>query len=290
MNKLWKHTICYLIIIVASIFYFFPVYWLVLTSLKCPGEITSYPPVFLPSDFSIDNYRLVLGYEGSLWGEKEYIGRTFLAPIIPYLKNSLVIGISSSAIALFLGVFLAYGIVKFKVGRKNLYTWFLSLRMIPPVVVAIPLFIIFRTVRLIDTFPSLIIAYLLMNIPFATVVLVGFLKDIPQELSDAAVVDGCTSIGAFFRIILPLAAPGLVAVFIIAFLFCWNELLIANVLTTSEAAQTFPVYTTQFAQVERGTAWGAASAGGVISIIPLLVFVSYIQKYLSRGLTMGAVR
>ena len=290
MNSRWRSGICYLIIVWAAIFYLFPLYWLVLTSLKYPGDITGYPPVFLPSHLTIDNYRLLFGYEGPLWGVKKYVGRTFLAAVVPYLKNSLIIGLSSSVVALFLGALLAYGIVRFKVGGRNLYTWLLSLRMIPPVVVAIPLFTIFRTFRLINTLPSLIIAYLLMNIPFATLLLVGFLNDIPEEINDAALVDGCTSMGAFFKVILPLAAPGLVAVFIIAFLTCWNELLIASVLTTSAKAQTFPVYTTQFSQVERGTAWGPAGAGGVISMIPMLAFAFYIQKYLARGLTMGAVK
>lgn len=290
MNKRWKKTICYLIIILATIFYLFPLYWLVLTSFKYPGDITGYPPIFLPPNFTIDNYRLLFGYEGPLWGAKEYVGRTFLAAIIPYLKNSLIVGTSSSIIALFLGAFLAYGIVRFKVGGRNLYTWLLSLRMIPPVVVAIPLFTIFRVFRLINTLPALVIAYLLMNVPFATLLLIGFFSDIPEEISDAALVDGCTSISAFFKVILPLAAPGLVAVFIIAFLACWNELLIASALTTSAKAQTFPVYTTQFSQVERGTAWGPAGAGGVIGMIPMLAFAFYIQKYLARGLTMGAVK
>ena len=161
--------------------------------------------------------------------------------------------------------------------------------MIPPGVVAIRLFTIFRVFRLIDTLPSLIIAYLLINIPFATLFLVDFLNDVPEKINDAALVDGCIAAGAFFRVILSLAAPGLAAVVIIAFLTCWNELLIASTLTTSAKARIFPVYTTQFSQVERGTEWGPAAAG-VISMIPMLAFAFSIQKYSARGLTVGAVK
>lgn len=285
-----KHLIYYCLLAFASIFFFFPLYWLALTSLKYPGEVTGYPPVWITPKLTLDNYRLLFGYTGPLWGEKGYVGRTFLAQITPYLTNSIIVGLSSSAIAILLGSFLAYGIVRFRVGGKNLYTWLLSLRMIPPVVVAIPFFTVFSFFRMINTDQALIIAYLLINIPFATLLLIGFFNDIPAELSDSALVDGCSNIGAFLRIILPLAAPGLVAVFIICFLTCWNELLIANALTSSARAQTFPVYTTMFSQVERGTTWGPAAAGGAIGMIPMLAFSFYIQKYLARGLTMGAVK
>jgi multiple sugar transport system permease protein len=161
--------------------------------------------------------------------------------------------------------------------------------MVPPVVAAIPLFLVFRTFRLIDTPWALVIAYLLINIPFATLLLVGFFSDIPKDLIDATLLDGCSEFSAFVRIALPLVAPAMVAVFTIGFLMAWNELLIANALTASARAQTFPIYTTMFSQVERGTAWGPAAAGGVIGMIPMLVSSFYIQRYLTRGLTMGAV-
>jgi multiple sugar transport system permease protein len=125
--------------------------------------------------------------------------------------------------------------------------------------------------------------------PFSTLLLVGFFNDVPSDLIDAARLDGLTHVGAFFRVALPLVAPGLVAVFIIAFLNSWNELLIANALTNSARSQTFPVFTTGFAQVERGTAWGLAAAGGVVAMLPMLLSVFYIQRYLVRGLTLGAV-
>jgi len=217
-RKRLTNLVYYFILILVSVFFFFPIYWQILTSLKYPGDITSYPPIWITSKLGIDNYKLLFGYTGSLWGQKGYVGRTFLANITPYLRNSLIVGFFSTTIALIFGASLAYGIVHFKFGGKNLYTWLLSLRMIPPVVVAIPLFILFKFFRIINTHEALIIAYLLFN------------------------------------------------------------------------TQTFPVYTTMFSQVERGTSWGPAAAGGVIGMIPMLVFSFYVQKYLARGLTAGAVK
>jgi multiple sugar transport system permease protein len=282
-------TLRYLAVVVALAFYLFPVYWLVVTSLKFPGEVVANPVVWFPRRVTFDNFRLLFGYSGPVWGTEEYEGRAAFEDVTPYLFNSVTVGLASSLLGLVLGGFLAYGIARFGIGRQRLYSWILSLRMVPPVAIAIPLFLVFRSFRLVDTLAGVTIAHLLISLPFATLLLVGFFSNVSKELSDAARVDGSTHVGAFFRVILPLVAPGLVAVGIIAFLNSWNELMIANALTNSPRAQTFPVYTTSFSQVERGTAWGPAAAGGVIGMLPMLLSVFYIQRYLVRGLTMGAV-
>jgi multiple sugar transport system permease protein len=279
----------YLLVIVALVFFLFPIYWLVLTSFKFPGDINANPVIWIPGRITIDNFRLLLGYTGPVWGSEEYTGRSFYQSVTPYLVNSLVAGGASSIFGILLGSFLAHGIVYFGVGRGKLYTWILSLRMVHPVVIAIPLFLVFRTISLVDSWAGLAIAHLLISLPFATLLLIGFFTDMPRELIDASRLDGLTHIGAFFRIVLPLVAPGLVAVFVISFLTSWNELLIANALTNSVRSQTFPVFTSGFLQVERGTSWGIAAAGGVIGMLPMLLSISYIQRYLVRGLTLGAV-
>jgi multiple sugar transport system permease protein len=287
--KVLRRVLRYVLIGLALLFFLFPIYWLLLTSLKYPGDVTANPVIWLPRRFTIDNFRLLFGYRGPLWGDTSYTGRAFYQNITPYLRNSLIVGLLASLVGIILGGGMAYGIARFGVGRGQLYSWVLSLRMVHPVVIAIPLFLTFRTFRLVDTLPGVAIAHLLIALPFATLLLVGFFSDISIELTDAARIDGLSHVGAFFRVALPLAAPGLVAVFIIAFLNSWNELLIANALTNSARAQTFPVFTTSFTQVERGTAWGVAAAGGVIGMLPMLLSVFYIQRYLVRGLTMGAV-
>ena len=278
------------LLIVVLVFFMFPIYWILLTALKKPGEISANPVIWFTTNVTIDNFRLLFGYSGPLWGVKGYVGRSFMQSIGPYLINSLVIGSVSTFIAIILGSNLAYGIARFNFGRQTLYSWLLSLRMVPPVAISIPLFLIFKTFHMLNTWWALIIAYLLTNIPFATLMLIGFFKDIPQDVSEAARIDGCTHIGSFYRVIIPLALPGLIALFIISFLFNWNELLIAATLTTSNSSQTFPVFTANFIQVERGVTWGIAAAGGVVGIIPILVFSTYIQKYMLRGLSMGAIR
>jgi len=260
-----------------------------MTAFKFPADGTSNPVIWFPTRATVDNFRLLFGYTGPVWNTAEYAGRSFYQSVSPYLLNSLVVGVISSLLGILLGASLAYGIVRFHVGRSRLYSWILSLRMVHPVVIAIPLFLVFRTVHLVDSWIGLSIAHLLVSLPFAALLLVGFFSDVPNDLVDAGRLEGLTHIGAFFRIALPLVAPGLVAVFVISFLNSWNELLIANALTNSARSQTFPVFTTSFIQVERGTAWGIAAAGGVIGMLPMLLSIFYIQRYLVRGLTMGAV-
>lgn len=294
MNKdrLAKHLrtlVRYLILLAALAFYMFPIYWLLATSVKYAGDVVANPVVWIPRRVTLDNFRLLFGYTGPVWGSAEYAGRSFFQNVTPYLLNSLVVGMLSSLLGLLLGANLAYGIAHFGIGKGRLYSWILSLRMVHPVVIAIPLFLAFRAFRLVDSVTGLSIAHLLIALPFSTLLLVGFFSDVPGEMIDAARLDGMTHVGAFFRVAVPIIAPGLVAVFVISFLNSWNELMIANALTNSARAQTFPVFTTGFAQVERGTAWGLAAAGGVIGMLPMLLSISYIQRYLVRGLTMGAV-
>jgi multiple sugar transport system permease protein len=280
----------YLLLILALLFFLFPIYWMLLTSLKKPGEISANPVIWFTTNITFDNFKLLFGYQGSLWGQKDYVGRSFMQNIVPFLLNSFAIGSIATLLSIILGSNLAYSMANFDFGKQRFYSWLLSLRMIPPVVISIPLFLIFRTFRLLDTWAAIIIAYMITNIPFATLILAGFFKDIPGEISDAARIDGCTHLGAFYKVVIPLVAPALVAVFVISFLFNWNELLIAATLSTSEASQTFPVYTANFVQVERGTSWGIAAAGGVIGILPVVIFSTYIQKYMLRGLSMGAIK
>ncbi|MEM3407792.1 MAG: carbohydrate ABC transporter permease [Candidatus Aenigmatarchaeota archaeon] len=284
-----KGIVIYTMLFFTLIFYLFPLYWLTITSFKTPSEVFTSPPVWVPSKLIPDNYLLILGYVRGIWAEAGAIYR--YQSIIPFLLNSTIVSFLTTMISVFLGALLAYSIARLKFGGKNLFTWLLGLRMIPPAVIVIPIFIIFYYMKLVNTWWALIIAYLITNIPFATLVLVGFFNDIPKELDEAALIDGCNRVNSFLKIVLPLSLPGLVAASIICFITCWNELLLATALTTTQVAQTLPVYTTVFtSQVERGTTWGPAAAGGVIAIIPMIIFSFYIQRYLVKGLTMGAIR
>ncbi|MCL4418386.1 MAG: carbohydrate ABC transporter permease [Actinobacteria bacterium] len=288
MRKL-KTIVRYIFICLFGLFFFFPIYWLLNTSFKIPKQIFVIPPYWFPTIFTLDNYKLIFGWKGNAWGVK-VANDLFIQNVLPFLRNSLIIAVSSSLIAVILGGLLGYGMSRYKFGGKNFYTWLLSMRMLPPIVVVIPMFMIFSTIHLRDNILSIIIAYLLINIPFATVLLFGFFNDVPRSLSDAALVDGCSPYGSFFRITLPIVANGMVAVFTISLITAWNELLIASALSGSSKSMTFTVYTTFFQQVERGTNWGPAAAAGIVGIIPVVILTFYVQKYLVRGLTLGAVK
>lgn len=165
----------------------------------------------------------------------------------------------------------------------------LAIRMLPGLVIALPLFLIFRGLGLVDTLLGLIIAYTAFNLPFNIWLLQGFFADVPQEIVDAAVVDGCTAFDVFRRVMVPIIAPGLAASSIFCLLLAWNEFGFALILTYTLNSQTLPIAIAGFTS-DRGTYFGAMAASGTVAILPLLVFAVFIQKYLVQGLTAGAVK
>lgn len=258
--------------LVVFLWIFFPSVMLFLTSIKTNVDALRYPPVWIFKPV-ITNYKEIFE----------------LAPFGNYLMNSLIVAIASTAIALSVGSLAAYGLARFHFKRsKDLAFWILSIRMTPPIAAAIPIFIIMRTLRLLDTTIALILAYCTFNVPFATWLLRGFFQEIPKEIEESAMVDGCSSLGAFIHIALPLAAPGLAATGIFTFIFSWNEFLFALILTGTRA-QTVPVSLTGFIR-ETGIMWSHMAAAGVLAMIPMIVFTSLVQKNLVKGLTMGAIK
>jgi multiple sugar transport system permease protein len=206
-----------------------------------------------------------------------------------YIQNSLVIGLVSTLLTLALAVTVAYPLARYALrGDRQLTSWILSLRIIPPIVSVVPLYIIFSRVNLVDQYPGLVIMYTFMNLPLAVWMLRGFFADIPRELEEAALVDGSTPIGSFFRIALPLVAPGLVATGMLALIFCWNEFLFANVLTAART-KTTPVGLTEYA-TPVSVLWTQIMAAGTVVVLPVLAIGVFIQRYLVRGLALGAVK
>ncbi len=250
----------------------FPPFMLFLTSIKTNVDALRYPPVwfFRPT---ISNYQEIFK----------------LMPFGRYLLNSFAVAIASTAIALLVGSLAAYGLTRFRFKRsEDLSFWILSIRMTPPVAAAIPIFIIMRNLGLLDTPLALILAYCTFNVPFATWLLRSFFQEIPQEIEESAMVDGCSSFGAFFRIAIPLVAPGLAATGIFTFIFSWNEFLFALILTGTQA-QTVPVALTGFIR-ETGIMWSHMAAAGVLAMVPMIIFTALVQRNLVKGLTMGAIR
>jgi multiple sugar transport system permease protein len=252
-----------------------PIYWLVATSLKSNREITQDGTLY-PHAPSFDNYL-------HLFSEKQFGS---------YLINSLVVTAVSVAMALALGTLGAYVIARFVLPfgvERKVGLGLLTLRIVPPVVILIPVYLLMLQLNLLDTWLGLIITYTAFNITFCVWMMESFFREIPVDLEEAAMVDGDSRFSAFRRIALPLAAPGLAATAVFAVIVTFNEFLFALVLTATPHAMTMPRGTaTLIGRID--TDWASMSAAGVLGATPIVIFALLVQRHLVRGLTMGAVK
>jgi multiple sugar transport system permease protein len=252
-----------------------PILWMVLTSLKSNREITQETSL-VPQALTTANYVSL------------FSGREFGS----YLINSVIVTSASVAIALALGTSAAYVLARFRLrAGMQRYIGFslLVVRLMPPIVIIVPLFLAAQQLGLLNTQVSLIIVYAAFNVTIVVWMMESFFREIPVDLEEAAMVDGDTRFSAFRRIVLPLAAPGLVATGIFAAITTYNEFLFALVLTSTPAAETMPVgAATLIGRIN--VDWGAMSAAGVIGALPIVIFSVLVQRHLVRGLTMGAVK
>jgi multiple sugar transport system permease protein len=263
------HFLLLLVVIVVCVF---PFYWMVTTSFKEQSAILSATPqlFFHPT---LGNYTTAF--------QKFDIGAS--------LVNSLIVALSTTAVSLILGAPAAYAIARFDFrGKRDLWFWFISNRMISPIVVALPFFLIARQFRLLDTQLVLILIYLTFNVPIVVWICADQFRNIPKELDEAATLEGYSSFGIFWRIALPLAAPGIAVSAIFSFIFSWNELLYALVLTRSNA-KTAPVVATSFLSGYE-LPWGQIMATGTLVALPVIIFSIIVSRQLVRGLTMGAIK
>ena len=262
------------------IVYLTPIIWMVSTSFKSLEEWMS--PHFFPKNPTIESYAKLI--TGATYGVKGAF-----PSIVPYLLNSIIVAIITALVSTFSGAMVAYAIQRYRIGGLSLANWILSLRMIPPIAVLLPLVIMMRTIGLFNTVIALILVYQLITLPITTWFMIGIFKNIPKEIDEAALIDGCSELEVFMKVALPLAAPGVAISAIFAFIFSWNEFLIALVLATGPRAQTLPVYAGLFV-TEYGVLWGPLAATGVITAIPVIIFALMLQKYIIRGLTLGAIK
>jgi multiple sugar transport system permease protein len=251
----------------------FPFYWMVLTSLKTTAETLAYPPTFLPAELTLEHYRVALFEKG--------VGSS--------LVNSLIVALSTTALALALGTPAAYALARYDFRLKNdLWFWFITHRMLSPIVVALPFFLIARNLGLIDTHLVLVLLYLTFNLPIVIWICADQFRAIPKELDEAAMLDGLGRFRIFLRIALPLALPGVVVSAILSFIFSWNELLFALILTRA-STRTAPVAATTFMSGYE-LPWGEIMATGTLIVLPVILFSIAVSRHLVRGLTMGAVK
>jgi multiple sugar transport system permease protein len=277
-----KISLKWMVLLLILIFFLFPIYWLVITAFKPSQEWFTWPPTVIPHRITVENFT---GGGGGFYGSLT----TSIENITPYLRNSIVVALITSIISTIIAALGAYSIARFKTGGRRLISWIVSIRMLPPIASALPLYLFFKNLRILDTWWSLILIYLVFTTPFSTWVLISFFKDIPKELDEAAYVDGASMWQTFIHIVLPLSAPGLAAMATLAFILCWGEFLLALILTNSAAAQTLPVYLGRYITGWR-IAWGPLAAAGIITMGPAVIFSFVAQRYLLRGLTFGAVK
>lgn len=262
----------YLAVAVILLFFCFPIFWTVQTAIKPLDLIPKMPPawLFVPT---LDHFRGILSERA----------------LLSSLWNSLSIAALSTLASLVVGAPAAYAFARFQFwGKESIAFYFLTARMAPPIAVILPFFLISRDLGLLDTKLVLIIAYMTFNFAFVIWLLRGFFAEIPPEIDEAALIDGCSRFGAFVRVVLPLAGPGLAASAIICFIFSWNEFLFALILTTL-SSKTLPVLAAGFV-TDRLVLWGKLCAAAVIIYIPVMLFALLTRRHLVRGMTMGAIR
>jgi multiple sugar transport system permease protein len=262
------------------VFLLLPLYWVVVTSIKPQEDLLVDPPVWWPDDPTDLHYAEALN---------KFNGRKGL-------ENSLIVAGATTILALLIGTTAAYSMARFRTGGKHLAFWFLSQRMMPPVAIVIPVFLLYSRYSedwfgftLIDTRIGLILLYTVFALPFTVWMMYTYFRQMPVELEEAALVDGCSRFQVLWKIAWPLAAPGLVSAAAFAFIFSWTEFLFAVVLARSETI-TLPVALAGLVTFFQGNLYGEASALTVVSLGPALVLGILVQKHIVRGLTLGAVR
>ncbi len=277
-----KNLLRYGFLVLITVIFIFPFAWILLSSFKPQREIFRMPPTLLPAEPTFQNYGQALG----LSEDPEY-GRADL----PYtFRNSIIVGCLSTGVIVSFAVPAAYAFAKMNIPfRTPILISLLSLRILPGIVLVLPIFVLFQTLQLLDTYNALVITYSAINLPFAIWLLSVFFQEVPSELEDAATVDGCGRLGVLRHIVLPLAAPAIAAIGILVFLNCWNEFLFALILTSTPAVKTVPIGLASL-QSAYFTRWGVMTAGAVLQTLPAIAFVLFAQRYITSGLTLGAVK
>ena len=281
IEKPWQRWLIRLGVFIAMLILCVPGLWVVLTAFRPNIEVLARPTVWIPQNPTLDNFLAIFGL---LTSQQEGL------PVAQYFANSLIISVTSTVIAILIGMMGGYAFARFRFrGKATLFLGFMLSRAVPGVALSLPLFIIWSRVGLIDTPFGLILVYLAINIPFTIWLTDGFFRQIPVDLSEAAQIDGCTRWQAFWKVEFPLARSGLASAAIFAFLTSWNEYALASQLTRSTASKTMPVglmdFTAQFT-----VNWTGMSAMAVLIIIPALVLTFVVQKHLIAGLTFGGVK
>ncbi len=263
----WRYALACVLVLIFG----FPIYWLFIISFKTPDEIFAFPPVWYPASIQFDNYKV-------LFKDGDAIS----------VLNSLILATSSTIIAMIFGTIAAYSLVRFKTGGENLAVWIISQRMMPPMAIVFPIFLLYVYFGWVDTYFGLILLYTAFALPYVIWMMRGYIEDIPLELEESALVDGCSRWEVLWKVVFPMARSGLFATAVFTFVFSWNEFLFALVLTRTEVT----TYTVQVTHYFGGQSnfWAKIAAMSVLGTIPVFIAVATMQRYLVRGISMGAVK
>jgi len=273
-----KRILFWILVSLFMIYVLFPIYWLVNNSFKTEKEIFLFNPTFYPHEFTYYNYRTVLFMRGG--------GVNFMA----YFSNSLIVAITTLILSIFIGGLAAYGISRSK--SRAIYILpliFLAFSLTPPQAYVNPLYFMMKYLKLLDTKLSLIIIYTLFSLPLPIWFLSQYFKGIPEELEEAARIDGCTRFQVISKIVLPLSSPGISVSAIFVFMYVWNEFFLAGIFTSTSRAMTLPIGIMNFQQLN-SLSWNLTSAASMMAVFPLVIIISIFQRYIIQGLTAGALK
>lgn len=254
------------------VFVLTPLYWMAVTSIKPTSDYLATPPVWFPSQPTFVHYTAALFSYGGLQG----------------LINSTIVASVSTVLSALFGTMMAYSLARFRTGGPHLPFWVLSQRFLPPIAVVLPIFLLYRSYGLYDTYTGLILVYTFMTLPLSVWMMMAYFRQLPKSLEEAALVDGCSRWQAFWQVAVPLAMPGIVAAAVFAFIFVWIEFFFALILT-SRVAYTLPTVFRAFLSFQ-GAQYGEACALATTSLVPSIMLGMLVQRHLVRGLTLGALR
>ena len=268
----WRKYVRYFLILLVMIVWAFPTLWLISGSLRPLDNIIE-GDLFAPFTPTLENYYAV------------FRTHNFLV----YMVNSVIVATVTTVVSLTVGILAAYSITRYRTGGKVYANWIIFTRMAPPAILIIPYYLMFKSIGLINTVWGLVIANVTFNIPFVIWTMKGFFEALPEEMEQAALIDGCTRVGALFRISIPVARSGILTTGLFCFLFVWNEYLFGLTLALSEKSKTLPVAVGDFI-TGYAINWGMLFASGTMVLIPALLVVIFLQSYIVDGMVVGSIK
>lgn len=291
-DKAWARWLKRGAVCVTIVIAFFPIFWLISTSFKPIDEWQKFPPVWISSQPTLQNYRIVFAPAAAqefAAKQKGAIGYKVSGSAWKAFGDSAIIATAATALSVLFGMLAAYSIVRFKTGGDSYPFQFLTVRMFPPIAVVVPMVVLFSMLRLSDTYFGLILAYTAFTLPFSIWMIRSFIEEVPEELEGAAVIYGMRPLNAFLKVTFPLIQGGVLATALFVFILNWSEFLFALTLTTGHVV-TVTLQVANYVSASSGKLYGVQAAMGTVSTLPVIFFGYVIQRHLVRGLSFGAIK